>query len=175
MRRLSGVVMLVTTGVMSVSFVVAREQRPLRLEALTVPPQRLPRGCRLATGPGFVGYPGVTKNPWIGTDATAATIRRVVDGSLHRSDRLSEVPAHSRDSEGVIGAYRAVYVPTKGSPIDVFAVRFTDPKLTVPASLSRLGNPARRVIVKGSTAIVVVPGSGGDCVRAVTDHIASLE
>jgi len=60
--------------------------------------------------------------------------------------------------------------------VDVYAVRFDDPKLTVAASLSQLKKPGRpgRVIVRDATAVRVLPGSGGDCFRAVADDIASM-
>jgi hypothetical protein len=61
--------------------------------------------------------------------------------------------------------------------VDVYAVRFSDPKLTVAASLSQLKKPGRpgRVIVRDATAVRVLPGSGGDCFRAVADYIASMQ
>jgi hypothetical protein len=75
----------------------------------------------------------------------------------------------------MIGAYRAVYVGDGGSTVDVYAVLFDDPALTSAASLSRLGNRPGRIIVRGATAVVVLPGRGGECFRAVVDHVASLQ
>jgi hypothetical protein len=168
-------VMLLAAG-----FVVAG-QTSMRLESLTVPPRLLPAGCRLAPAPGgapgqrpFVASPGVRENPWIGAGHIAAIIRQYVDGPRSSSDDLTGPERLVTLAKGVIAAYRAVYIASDGSEVDVFAVQFSDPTLTSAAAVSRLSNRPGRIIVLGATAAVVLPGRGGDCFRAVADHVASL-
>lgn len=123
--------------------------------------------------------PGVRENPWVGTrPVTRASIREIVDGGPPRDAGDLTGPAlHAKQMEGVLEAYRARYLAPDGSRVDVYAVRFDDPKLTVAASLSQLKKPGRpgRVIVRDATAVRVLPGSGGDCFRAVADYIASMQ
>ena len=154
-------------------------QASFPMESLTVPPQRLPSGCRLApllgaNGEPFVAYPGVRQNPWVGTGTAATSIRQIVDGPPLNSDDPAGPARFTRSAIGVVEAYRAVYMAADRSQVDVYAVRFNDAALTVRASMSRLGEQSRRVHVVGATAVVLLPGIGGDCYRAVADYIASI-
>jgi hypothetical protein len=156
----------------------AQSQDPFRLESLTVPTRLLPTGCRLVPDQAqgdrtFVMYPSLRQNPWVGSGMSAALIRRVVDGRLG-SDGLKGPVGLTMLERGISGAYRARYVASDRSVIDVYAVHFNEPALTAPAALARLGNRPGRTIVIGSTAVWVSSRTEGDCFRAVGDYIGSL-
>jgi hypothetical protein len=87
----------------------------------------------------------------------------------------------------VVAAYRARYVAANGEKVEVWAVRFNDPALTMAASLNRLQSdpPERPRIVFGGTAVLAyltwdgfyakVGNAGEACFRAIKDHIASMK
>jgi len=170
---------IVAAILLTASPATASAQRGARLEALTAPRQALPPGCRLEPTIGvdgrqsFVAYPGVRENPWIGADIKAALVRGVVDGPALESDETGSERV-ARLSIGLRAAYRAVYLAADGSRIHVYAAEFDAPGWTLRAAATRLIDIPRRVITLGSTAVVVLPGKGGDCFRAVGDYIASL-
>jgi hypothetical protein len=158
-------------------------QAQLRLQALTVPPEHLPKGCALApvpTSPNgeklVFASPNLRTNPWVGTDRSkAAIIREVVDGPPRNTDPPPGPAGFAKEAENVIESYRAVYVGADASRIDVYAVRFDDPKWTGRALMSRVVEGVqRRIIVHETLAVAVLPGEGGDCFRAVVDYIASV-
>ena len=158
--------------------VASAPQESFRIESLTLPARLLPAGCRLAPDrehgdPSFMMYPSLRQNPWIGSGASAASIRQVVDGPM-RSSELTGPAGRNELETGIVEAYRARYLEPGRSALEVYAVHFNDPALTGPAALSRLGNRPGRTIVIGNTAVWVSPGKGGACFRAVTDYIASL-
>jgi len=153
-------------------------QDGFRIAALTVPARLLPTGCRLAPAkaqgdPSFMMYPSLRQNPWTGNGASAAMIRQVIDGPMRSSELTA--PARRKELEtGIVDAYRARYLESDESVVDVYAVHFNDPSLTAPAALARLGRRPGPTIVIGNTAVWVSPGKGGACFRAVIDYIASL-
>jgi hypothetical protein len=91
---------------------------------------------------------------------------------------------HAQLEIGVAEAYGARYLAADGSEIDVWAVRYTDPKLTAPALLMRLdGTQARRFVI-GAIAAVVLRSvndwrtsapSGDACLNAVRDYLGSIK
>lgn len=162
---------------------------PFRFDSLTVPVNRLPRGCHLApvptssTGkPQVVAYPNLTENPWIGghseteklRDASAPTrverVRQVIDGPPYSTGSVH----NARLAEEVVGAYRALYVAADGMKVDVYAIQFTDPKLAGKAGLRPLKDGVR-VVVRGTLVVRILGGVGGSCFQAVTDHMTSLK
>ena len=171
-----GVIWTIVPVLLTVGLVAPRQDR-LRLESLTVPTRLLPSGCRLAPDraggdPSFMMYPSLRQNPWVGSGAIAAAVRRVVDGP---SSALSGPEDLKELESGIVEAYRARYLAPARSEVDVYAVQFNDPALTAAAPLNRLRNRPGRTIVLGATAVWVSPGRGVDCFRAVADYIASLK
>ena len=160
------------------------------LSALTVPAERLPEGCRLEpASPGFVMGPGLRENPWIGTrPPTLASIRLTVEYPNGPTYDLPNGPAlRARLTEDVVEGYRARYVAATAWKVEVYAVRFNDPALTLPTSLNRLRSNDRHDtrIVFGTTAVRVYLASDGfypkpaqtgeACLRAITGHIGSMK
>ena len=151
-----------------------------QVASLTVPRQSLPAGCQLAplvdprTKRPFATYPGVRQNPWVGTGIEAALVRDFVDGPLLNSDEPQRAKRLKEKLNGLVEAYRAVYLDSNNRKVDVFAVRYDDPGLASKALLSRLGNAPRKIIVIKSTAVVVMSERGGDCAEAVEKYITSL-
>lgn len=83
----------------------------------------------------FVMSPGVRENPWIGTRRpTLATLRQVIDGPAGPTYGLSGPALHERLADDVVEGYRARYVAADDVRVDVYAVRFNDPTLTLAAS-----------------------------------------
>ncbi|HUR19715.1 MAG TPA: hypothetical protein VMZ90_02830, partial [Vicinamibacterales bacterium] len=135
------------------------------LAALTVPGDRLPKGCRLepvdlkATGAArFVMSPGVRQNPWTSTERRNASIRIKVDGPASPTYGLPAGPAlHERSAEDVSEYYRARYIAADQQKIDVWAVRFKDPAFTRVAAMARLitDPPQLPRIIVGASAVLV--------------------
>ena len=182
-------------------------QASVSLSELTVPTQRLPNGCRLEPvvpdaggGSRFVMYPGIRQNPWASTGRQhAASIREIVDGPARPKSGLSGPAEHQKMAEDVAESYRARYVGPNAERIDVYAVRFNDPALTLTASMNRLiiDPPQPPRIVLGSAAVLVLrssgnpaqkspfdhqpegevrsPERGSECLRAITEHIGGLK
>lgn len=177
----------------------AQTQQP-QLAALTAPAERLPSGCRLepvnpnaARANRFVMFPGVYENPWMRSGAEAwgavSGIRWVVDGLGMPTYGLDPGPARdARLAEDVVESYRARYVVPTGHRVDVYAVRYKDPSLTMAALMAPLNTtrPGRPRIVIGATAVLVLLSAEGaqapffedvgrECARAVSAHIESLK
>ena len=180
---------LLGAGLLAANAAAVTAQSTLHLEALTVPEQRLPQGCQLRrvsrtvpVDPPPLGY---KDNPWIGTSREYATsIRMRVDGPQGPTYGLSGPALLARLADDVIESYHARYSEARGSAIDVDAVRFKDPKLTLAATTNpAIGHEAAR-IVRGATAVLVfrypsewttVDRAGEDCFRTIHDYIASLK
>jgi hypothetical protein len=188
-------------GFLAFPLALAAAQRPSdRLETLTVPQDRLPTGCRLkpvapppvlsnssqgsrvvVTGSSGPSFP---TNPYIGRERQAmAAIRRMVDGTPVQPDgpafdRRQAAEYQLRWAEGVAEAYRATYLWSDGSEVDVSAVRFEDEKLagaTPPQGVlfSVAGTTSR--IVMGPNVVMVSARSGtNSCFETIRDHIQSL-
>jgi len=91
------------------------------------------------------------------------------------------------NANNVVEGYRARYDADDGGRVEVYAVRFDAPKLTIRAAMRRLDplNSGPPRIIFGATAVHVglvhgrprrgtVP-SAEDCYRAVRDFIAGLK
>lgn len=150
----------------------------LPLQSLTVPAERLPRECRLAPArksasgqPQTIGYPNLTENPWVGTDRPKLrSIRQVVDGPPY----WNGPEEWSRLSDGVVEAYRAIYVvATDRVEVNVYAVRFDNPKLAARALLSKVAGA--QVMAKGSTVVRVISSGDGECTKRIIAYITSLK
>ena len=160
------------------------------LSTLTVPAARLPVGCRLEPvtrgtdgKTSFVMFPGVRENPWIGPGSSG--VRWVVDGPPRNDD---PPPGPARDAARAADmkeAYRARYKGADGSTIDVYAIRFTDPTLTLRAAAARLleVEKERPRIVRDATAVLVfrtinwktMTPAGEECLSAVRGYVASMK
>jgi hypothetical protein len=81
-------------------------------------------------------------------------------------------------TDNILEAYRATYMSVGGG-VDVFAVTFNDPKLTVaPESVSAALNPPRGFttrLVRGATVVRVSASTSAACFGAVRTHIESLK
>lgn len=173
--------------------------RDVMLQTLTVPPERLPSGCRLSADDGFDdrGVPphggsrifvrnslpavlfGVTMNPWIGTDRPiVARIRERMESPPDVPDAAPLSPGSAaryllRWAEGVEEGYAASYVHPEAKDTLVLALRFAATERQRPHP-----NPAHdeRIshIVIGRT-VAFVYGDGSPCFRTVEAHLKSLE
>jgi len=120
-----------------------------KLSALTVPQDRLPKGCRL--GPDAPGT--FRENPWVGNEAgKLSTIRLNLEGNPQTDD---PVAARARGAENVLEGYFGRYVADDGGRIQAMAVLFDDPKWTVTAALTRLNGELQPRIIRGPVAAVV--------------------
>ena len=160
-----------------------RGQARLALEALTVPPNRLPEGCAMppsdyiqlsanrVQGGLWAGLP-ITSNPWIGAD------RKIVAAVRDRVAAPSRLPDGPPLSGGelrrfrlqlaadVAEAYAGVYYDeANGSGSVVYAARFT--RTPVPES-TRGSRDALRIV--HNDTVVVVSGSG-PCFEAVAGYV----
>jgi hypothetical protein len=170
------------------------------VSALTVPASALPSGCALApppaTSPAPIVRGGVTvipvtarsqfpANPWSGTDRkTVAAVHRAIDAAPGKP--LPDVPPtppgtaaafDQKWADNILEAYHAAYTAVDGYAVEVFAVTFSDVKLTTaPASLSAMLNPPRGVtarLVRGATVVRVSAPTSTDCFGAVRAYIES--
>lgn len=169
-------------------------QSPLTLETLTVPPDRLPKGCQLgvpaAEAAAATARPGRTPvhgdpiqgNPWSGTDHTLKLeARNAVDGR----PSMPYAPATLRELgsfqakwiENVAEAYRAEYESDGNGPVLVRAVRFEDAKWATPepplGTRVAMGGPSARVVL-GTIVARVSAGTNNECFQAVRKHLESL-
>lgn len=163
------------------------------LARLTVPATLLPKDCQLtpvvkdANGKTrFVMYPGVKVNPWIGTRSpTIGLIRDVVEGAArdHRGE-LRRAEGHVRSEHDVAEGYIARYNVANAANVDVYAVRFHDPRLTMKAGVQRLTGDDS-LILSGAIAIHIkrprpptwLRGSDSidRCYRAIRSYVESLK
>ncbi|HET9474981.1 MAG TPA: hypothetical protein VFO82_13870 [Steroidobacteraceae bacterium] len=123
-------------------------------------------------------------NPWIGTrHPTVALLREYIEGS--RGDYKGP-EGLARLAKGTIDGYLARYRTRDGWAVQVYAVRFDDPTLTVRAAMKRLDADTWPRIILGRTAVSVAPpeaparGRGPTaaaeaCYRAVRAYIAALK
>jgi hypothetical protein len=156
------------------------------LRDLTVPAERLPRGCALSPAPAARAAlaPSVTpirENPWIGTDGpTVASIRERIDGPIVATDPPSLTVKglgafRLRLADGVAEAYAAVYTQGDARSVEVYALKFAG---ATPAADSAGGdrmarNPGIIRVTMGSI-VAVANGDGGSCFQAVSAHLKSL-
>jgi hypothetical protein len=174
--------------------------KPIATQDLTVPKDRLPNGCILKTiqPPGLIPTsesgrqtihvtgptpslqpPGVTTNPWIGTDRrTLAWLRQRVDGygSLRLPDgpplSASEAAAMSaRFADGVDQGYAATYVQSTPRDLAVHAVRFAAAP-EKPLDLSR--DRTYTLILDIGLIRVGLLGDNGPCSTAIETYLRSL-
>ena len=176
----------VITGLLAVPIASPSDDE---LSRLTVPADRLPKGCRLAplvrpdpSGKPRADFGPLGPNPWIGNrPASMATIRHAVEG---RPDNDLQGPAlYKQLEQNLVAAYEAKYLAEDGGTVTVWAVRYDDPKLAMTPLLKTAiqGDVAR--IVFGSSAARVSWSFGRTmrsapvetCYRAVRDHISALK
>jgi hypothetical protein len=178
---------------------VAVAQGPIiGLETLTVPDGRLPAGCRLKPLAAPVAPdasqrspivvtgssgPDLPTNPWTGRERQMmATIRRAVDGTPMQPDgpaldRRQAAQYQLRWADGVAEAYRATYVWSDGSEVEVSAVRFEEEKLAAvpppPGGLTLVERIASRIVIGPSVVLVSARGTNS-CFETIRDYIQSL-
>lgn len=158
-----------------------RSQDSFELRQLTVPPDRLPAGCRLqpADSKRLVSGPwaplSVMTNPWEGDDrAVVARIRermvpptRVPDGPPVTAADLARMRLRAADD--VEAAYVASYADADKRLLDVLAVRFA--KEIPRGAAPQTGEPGRR-ISSGRTLMLVT--GDGSCADAVAAYLAEV-
>jgi hypothetical protein len=161
--------------------------RPVSMNDLTVPQDRLPAGCSLSArdsvqldgnrirGGLWAGLP-IPSNPWTGTDRSIiASIRERMDGPPQEPDgppldRRAAARYRLGLADGVEEAYAAIYV-TQSEPtlVVLYASRYAatertfHPSRTVPNHRFQIG-PIE----------AVVSGDGGQCSQAVVAYLKSL-
>ena len=181
-------------------------QRPVTLADLTVPVDQLPDGCALkviqpsrqeviATTPGggrrmrvFVATPslqppGITANPWSGTDGRpVAWLRQSVDGYATRlpdGPPLTDRQANAmflRFADGVESAYSATYTYTTASvypesrDLAVYAVQFA-PGVQ---SSRRFSYTSDALVIERGQIRAIFTGDRSPCARAIERHLTSL-
>jgi hypothetical protein len=184
-------------GLFMGSTVLVEVQSVKTLALLTVSDDRLPPGCALkpaepnpAAGPplGVVVIPGdsgqsALTNPWSGSDRRlAAAIRQRVDGTPPQPDgppldRRASAAYALKWADDVVEAYRATYRSANESLIDVFAVRFDDQALALPAPPAGAMNVPRGAtsrVVLGPIVVLISTGASGTCFQAISDYVRSL-
>jgi hypothetical protein len=187
---------LLSVGLAAALPIQANTQSAPSLSALTVPAERLPTDCRLepvmydaAGATSFVMNPGVRTNPWISTERRyASSVRQVVDGQAGPTYGLTGPALRERLADDVAEAYRARYLAPEGRAVEVYAVRFHDATLALPASMTTLiatPAPARPRIVRGAMAALVLQtwqrgvrpqatdSADDECLQVIEAHIAS--
>jgi hypothetical protein len=109
-----------------------------------------------------------------------ATIRRAVDGTPIQPDgpaldRKEAIQFHLRWADGVAEAYRATYVWSDGSEVDVSAVRFEEETLArTPVAPTSVDRTASRIVIGPSVALVSAGGRTNSCFEAIRDYVQSL-
>ena len=191
-------------GVVGVSILL---QTPaVTLADLTVPADKLPAGCALkviqpsrqeaiSTTPGggrlmriivatpSLQPPGITANPWSGTDGKpVAWLRQSVDGYSARlpdGPPLTERQANAmflRFAEGVESAYSATYTYTTASvypesrDLAVHAVQFA-PGVQ---SSRRFSYTSDALVIERGRIRAIFKGDRGPCATAIEKHLTSL-
>lgn len=173
-------------------------QPTLSLGSLTPPLSTLPSGCVLlapeAKPPSaatLIGVPSpkFPNNPWSGREVgLVAAIREAVDGPVKLAesvpDRIPDAYARAM-AQGVLEAYRAVYVAVDGNPIVVLAIMYADrsaarataagvPKEALTATRS---STLKGRLVRGSTVIEVhtLTSAPNSCADAVSSFVAAFK
>jgi hypothetical protein len=112
-----------------------------------------------------------------------ATIRRAVDGTPMQPDgpaldRRQAVRYQLRWADGVAEAYRATYLWSDGSEVDVSAVRFEEEKLAgappPPAGPTLVDRAVSRIVIGPSVVLVSARGGTNNCFETIRDYIQSL-
>ena len=158
------------------------------LSRLTVPADRLPKGCRLApplrpdaSGKPRTDYPPLGPNPWVGNrPPSMASIRQSVEG---RPDSDLTGPAlHKHMEQNLVAAYVAKYLAADGGTVTVWAVRYDDPKLAMRPLLKTLDGQVARIVFGSSAARIswsfgrsMKSNAAETCYRAIRDHVAALK
>src|SRR5687767_7083228 len=163
------------------------QDEPLLLERLTVPADRLPADCRIATPPqpgpvvkgNIVVFPealpgrSLSQNPWVGSEP--GMLARIWE-AMDRAPRTPDpIPLDSRQAaryrfryaEGVERGYRATYEDRVGRVL-VYALQVND--ATRPHTTS-LTNGTR---VDLGNVVALVQGPSGPCTSAVHAHLMSF-
>jgi hypothetical protein len=160
---------------------------PLPLERLTVPGDRLPADCRLATPPqpgavvtgNAVVFPGalpgrsLSQNPWSSSDPTTlVALWEAMDRAPSTPDAVPIDPRQAaryrlRQVEGVERGYRATYDDSAGRVI-VYALQVND--ATRPHTTT-LTNGTR---VDLGNVVALIQGPSGSCTSAVHAYLTSL-
>jgi len=165
--------------------------RPVALQDLTIPNDRLPAWCALAPAdaarqPGgrihrglWAGLP-ITTNPWTGRDRRViASIRERVDPPPTVTDApLTRAEASRyflRLADGVEEGYAAVYAQDgSNDSIVVSALRFaaTENPFYSLADAKAFYRPTTRIEI--GRIVAVVTGGGGECFQALETYLKSL-
>jgi hypothetical protein len=161
--------------------------RPVSMNDLTVPQDRLPAGCALSATDsvrldgnrvrvGLWASLPIPSNPWTGTDRSIiASIRERMDGPpLEPDGPPVDRRAASRYrlglADGVEEAYAAIYVTQSDSTlVVVYASRYATTKRTFYPSRAA---PDHRFQIGPIEA--VLSGDGGQCSQAVEAYLKSL-
>jgi acetylornithine deacetylase/succinyl-diaminopimelate desuccinylase-like protein len=180
----------------AVTAIAVSKPAPVALSSLTVPEARLPAGCRLkpadpATATSTRGDviraapfgPRPPTNPWAGSDrGLAAGIRQRIEGPTQEPDappldRRAANAYRMKWADNVVEAYWAIYQSADGSPIDVRAVRFSDPDLADPGpppGTRSVHRGAQTRLVVGSSVVLISGSRENTCHTAIADYIRSL-
>jgi len=172
----------------SVVGLFARAASPVAMHDLTVPADRLPAGCTLASPATAnrvlsVFGPNFPTNPWEGTDRQhIVAIRGSVapfgpaypDGPPTDPRALSHYQSRYDDqlANGAEEAYRAVYTMSDATVVTVSAVRFAPGQQPTTDSSRGSRNPGFVRVEIGS--IVAVVNGNDDCAQSVSAYLRSL-
>jgi len=148
------------------------QSRPVGLQELTAPPDRLPSGCSVAAN-GPYG-----PSPWYGSDEPI--LGKLRAGFGPRIPAPDGPPASRREqaryylqvAEGIEEGYAAFYQDESPNLIQVVALRFATGDAAEAWPSPRVRAAVRR-LAYGSLVIVVANGDGA-CGRAVADYLAGL-
>jgi hypothetical protein len=161
--------------------------RPVTIQDLTVPKERLPTGCGLSPTAYVVEGNRVTGGLWAGleipTNPWTGTARRVIASIREHMDGPSLVPdgppPTARElsryrlllADGVEEAYAAIYTQSDTNPIVVSALRFavTERPFSPPHD-----EQASNHRVEIGPFDAVVSGDNGQCSQAVEAYLESL-
>src|SRR5262245_30414166 len=157
--------------VFSISTIAIRP-KPVTMQELTVPPNRLTEGCRLKAA----DQTALRKNPWIGSDRQMlATLRQQMDGQRLRvpdaPPTLADAAAlRAQLSKGVEEGYSAVYAQSAAPDLVVEAVRFTTPQ--EPSDFYERRPNVTRINI--GTIQMVLFGDQRPCSKAIEGYLNGL-
>jgi hypothetical protein len=162
--------------------------RPVMMRDLTVPVERLPAGCALASTPSvpvdgnrirFGLWAGFPTNPWIGTDRQQViSIREFIDPPTRAlpdgppPDARALARYREQFANGVEEAYGAVYMQADADVVTVRGIRFAPGKQT-SALGTGVSRNAERIRVEIGSIVAVVTGNGA-CFQTVGAYLKSL-